>query len=232
MARNKTDVGAKFNAPFPTRLRALMDEKEETQESVAQVADKTRQTISQYVNGISEPSYDTLVKIADYFDVSTDYLLGRTEDPNRAPCAVDELGLSAKAIHAIRSCRYISFYEDAMEGLNLLITQGSFLFFASRIKQFCDAVSMDIDLAHSYELLAKVGDDPKFKKLADEAVATEAFRDAFLSNYPQYKNYLDIRVGTRYITAIRRDLEDEFREMLREISNYDKFIASQYKGSV
>ena len=35
--------------------------------------------VSQYIHGISEPGCNTLVKIADYFDVSLDYLLGRTE---------------------------------------------------------------------------------------------------------------------------------------------------------
>ncbi len=32
-----------------------------------------------YENGSAEPSLEKLVKIADYFDVSVDYLLGRTE---------------------------------------------------------------------------------------------------------------------------------------------------------
>ena len=32
-----------------------------------------------YENGTAEPSLENLVKIADYFDISTDYLLGREE---------------------------------------------------------------------------------------------------------------------------------------------------------
>lgn len=43
------------------------------------VTGKTRQTVSQYCNGVSEPGYSTLVKIADHFDVSIDYLLGRQD---------------------------------------------------------------------------------------------------------------------------------------------------------
>lgn len=101
MARNKTTVEKKYNAPFPTALRTLMEERGKTQENIANATGKTRQTVSQYVNGISEPGYDVLVKIADYFDVSLDYLLGRTDDPSRAPCAVDDLGLSLKAIETI-----------------------------------------------------------------------------------------------------------------------------------
>lgn len=101
MARNKTTVVEKYNAPFPSTLRTLMEERGKTQENIARETGKTRQTVSQYVNGISEPGYDVLVKIADYFDVSLDYLLGRTSDPSRDPCAVDDLGLSPKAVDAI-----------------------------------------------------------------------------------------------------------------------------------
>lgn len=39
-------------------------------------------TISRYENMEREADYETLVKIADYFDVSLDYLLGRSDKPN------------------------------------------------------------------------------------------------------------------------------------------------------
>ncbi len=38
--------------------------------------------LSRYESGERKPDYDTLQKIADFFDVSTDYLLGRSENPN------------------------------------------------------------------------------------------------------------------------------------------------------
>lgn len=39
-------------------------------------------SISRYENGTREADYETLIKIADYFNVSLDYLLERTENPN------------------------------------------------------------------------------------------------------------------------------------------------------
>lgn len=76
--RNKT-ISEKYNLPFATNIRNLLGEQNITQDELAQKIGKTRQTVSQYVNGISEPGYETLVKIADFFNVSTDFLLGRTE---------------------------------------------------------------------------------------------------------------------------------------------------------
>lgn len=38
-------------------------------------------TISRYENGIRQADYKTLILFADYFDVSLDYLLGRTDNP-------------------------------------------------------------------------------------------------------------------------------------------------------
>ena len=70
----------KYNSVFATRLRFLFDEKPNvTQAQLSEKIGVTRQTVSQYVNGVSEPGYAALVKIADFFDVSLDYLLGRTE---------------------------------------------------------------------------------------------------------------------------------------------------------
>jgi transcriptional regulator with XRE-family HTH domain len=66
---------------FPARLEWLREKKGHTQKELAQRIGIARTTYSGYANGAREPDLDTLNKIADYFEVSTDYLLGRTDDP-------------------------------------------------------------------------------------------------------------------------------------------------------
>ena len=44
-----------------------------------QIAERSYQSIEY---GKSKPTIENLIKLADYFDVSTDYLLGRTDNPN------------------------------------------------------------------------------------------------------------------------------------------------------
>lgn len=42
----------------------------------------SQNTISRYETGEREPSFAELIKIADYFNVSIDYILDRTDNPN------------------------------------------------------------------------------------------------------------------------------------------------------
>ena len=50
-----------------------------TQRQLAEYLQIAQPSYIRYENGSSEPSLENLVKLADYFDVSVDYLLGRTE---------------------------------------------------------------------------------------------------------------------------------------------------------
>lgn len=125
MSRTKKDVAEMYKSPFPIALRALMSEKPiTTQEKLAEITGKTRQTVSQYVNGISEPGYDTLIKISDYFDVSIDYLLGRTKDRRKAPSVYDQLGLSEKSISTLKLAHkakqaFYNRYEFSCEDVDM-----------------------------------------------------------------------------------------------------------------
>ena len=63
------------------RLQELRKKKGLTQLRLAMELNTSQNTISRYETGAHEPSIAELIKIADYFHVSVDYLLGRTDDP-------------------------------------------------------------------------------------------------------------------------------------------------------
>ncbi len=52
-----------------------------TQLKMAMDLNMSQNTISRYENGQREPGLEELVRIADYFHVSVDYLLQRTDNP-------------------------------------------------------------------------------------------------------------------------------------------------------
>lgn len=64
------------------RLKELRIEKGKTQEQLAKDLGTTDVSISRYEAGAREPKSDILNALADYFGVSTDYLLGRTNERN------------------------------------------------------------------------------------------------------------------------------------------------------
>lgn len=50
-------------------------------EQLGKEIESTRGTIGNFENGNKKPSLDMLIKLAIFFDVSIDYLVGRTDDP-------------------------------------------------------------------------------------------------------------------------------------------------------
>ena len=63
------------------RLKELRKKKGISQLRLATDLNTTQNTISRYETGEREPGIGELIKIADYFNVSVDYLIGRTENP-------------------------------------------------------------------------------------------------------------------------------------------------------
>lgn len=64
---------------FGERLRALRRANDWTQEEISKLLSMVRSTYAYYETGKTSPDYKTLVKIANLFDVTTDYLLGNDE---------------------------------------------------------------------------------------------------------------------------------------------------------
>lgn len=63
---------------FADVLKNIRKEKNITQEELAKVLNMKRTSISGYETGRKEPDFKTLTEIANYFNVSVDYLLGRS----------------------------------------------------------------------------------------------------------------------------------------------------------
>lgn len=67
---------------FGTRLKQLRTEHKLTQEELGKKINVSKASISLYEKNLRDPSKDSLVTLANFFNVSTDYLLGNTIDRN------------------------------------------------------------------------------------------------------------------------------------------------------
>lgn len=62
---------------FPGRLRKLRERRRMNQKALGECCGVSKNTVARWERGEREPAMCSLIKIADFFEVSTDYLLGR-----------------------------------------------------------------------------------------------------------------------------------------------------------
>jgi len=70
-------------ATFPNRLKELRKSKGITQKLMSEFLGMREQAYQMYEYGKREPNHETTIKLANYFEVSTDYLLGVSDNPQR-----------------------------------------------------------------------------------------------------------------------------------------------------
>ena len=75
---------------FPTRLKKLRESRRIYQREIAEALGVTTRAYQFYESGRSEPKIKTLIAIADYYRVSIDYLVGRTDVPDLNTARAEE----------------------------------------------------------------------------------------------------------------------------------------------
>lgn len=66
---------------FGQRIRKLREKRKITQKALALILNVSESAIGMYERGEREPNFETVEKMAIFFAVSFDYLLGRTDNP-------------------------------------------------------------------------------------------------------------------------------------------------------
>jgi len=72
-------------ATFGERLKLLRQSKNITQGEIAKIFNTTERGYRNYEINKSTPNYETLIALANYFNVSLDFLCGRSETKERLP---------------------------------------------------------------------------------------------------------------------------------------------------
>ena len=91
------------------RILSLRKASGMSQKDLADILFVNQTAVSQWERGATFPGYDFLKKMADYFDVTTDYILGRSDDQTppheKKPAIEDDNGRSDETKLALRSIR-------------------------------------------------------------------------------------------------------------------------------
>lgn len=115
------NINAKNYSGLPQRLRFLRGQKKISQYELADAVGISRGVVGNYEVGARQPDYQTLCLFADYYEVSTDYLLGQTDIPVRltSPGSINAIaGLIAK----LEGLTYgeLSALESSLENRELI----------------------------------------------------------------------------------------------------------------
>lgn len=129
------DVAEKMNTPLAQRLNILITDGNALKDFLG----CSIQAVNQYKLGISRPSLENLCKIADFYGVSTDYLLGRTDPENstadeKLKMISEYTGLSNQAILRLDSISTTVAYGKRT--LNDLIAHPKFYEFISYMSTY------------------------------------------------------------------------------------------------
>lgn len=68
---------------YQKRIRDLREDSDKTQQEIADYLGTSQTMYARYERGANELPLRHLVRLADLYNVSTDYILGRTNDPRR-----------------------------------------------------------------------------------------------------------------------------------------------------
>lgn len=96
------------------RLRTLRKEQQLTMKDFGAKFNLAESTISGYENGTRKPDLDTVDKLATFFDVSTDYLIGRTDYPKllKLPAGKDVHEQQTAFEEFIKNTEHGIFFRD------------------------------------------------------------------------------------------------------------------------
>lgn len=180
---------------FGNRLKTLRLSKDMTQEELGCLLGKTKNSISQYETGKREPDLETLMIISEYFNVTLDYLLGKTENPHHGDSDYEfgiMVGLKIKTLMNLKGISEKDFEDKFMRYQSTEF--GYFDFSHVESGEYSFGISIIKDIAKffdsSVDYLIGITDDPAPKDSANHDQASTDIliitRPITLDDWPEF----------------------------------------------
>lgn len=151
-----------MNHSFPRIITLLRKEKGLSQKSAAQQLGISQALLSHYEKGVRECGLDFVVRIADFYDVSTDYLLGRTPNRHNQPLSL-ALGPdvpTAQAVSPLLASRQrvidslVVIYDLLDRGKNRAVSQEAVTFLSCAIYRIVRQLAAHLPTSREAEIFA------------------------------------------------------------------------------
>jgi transcriptional regulator with XRE-family HTH domain len=106
----------------PKNLRMLIDHTGKTQKVIACELGITQQRLNNYVNGLREPDSKMLELLADYFNVTIDYLVGRGDHKKQKPEPDDAAQKNQEELNAKKQALYERILRYDQQTIEAMLT--------------------------------------------------------------------------------------------------------------
>lgn len=143
---------------FGARLLLLRKEKGVSQADVAEYIGLTVAAYQNYENGRREAGYDTISKLADFYGVTTDYLLGREPQPD------DPIKMLSRKLN-------LNLYEKAIVTAYLAMGTKSRTDLVKMVQNVADAIKNGTEskkYTYTIQVAARGGDPPHSMEITQE----------------------------------------------------------------
>lgn len=201
------------------RIEELRKGRKITQEELAKRIGISKSQLSRIENGDTKTlSSNLLIRLADEFDVSTDYILGRSNVQSRRNYDVSSLGLSEKAIQQLVTKRV------NVQVVNCLLEHKTFPYLTRLIyTYFADITARGIQssndvLQFGYNLLSNM-------ELADPKQKAERNRDLMAIRSQMHKpNDADLEEIKKVFLSILKDVKKDLNEQSEKQAAADREV--------
>ncbi|WP_164170215.1 helix-turn-helix domain-containing protein [Ruminococcus flavefaciens] len=150
---------------FCNILNKLFGYSGESQEEVANKLGTTRQTFGNWLAGRNQPDYETLIAIAKYYNVSTDYLLGlsKVKSPdNKVQTACEVTGLSEEAIEKLNNCYNNKATPEFTETISDIISCDSFFEMIEELWRYGETLLQTEYIENVSETIQEISNNRKY----------------------------------------------------------------------
>ncbi len=203
----KTNRGRKpkntdYNSVFAQRFRDLIKDNNLTLPELAEHLNTTRQSIGQWKNGDTVPNIIMLKTIAEYFNVSADYLIGIESGKTHESTNIREkIKLNDKSIEVLQALPELCAFTPS-EILNVLICNEKFKSLLDWLSTMCSTYSITPTTM-------------EWKICEYEALNT--FRDIMLGMQRQYKNTVTERINAFNTNDEKETFKSELKKYARNM---------------
>jgi transcriptional regulator with XRE-family HTH domain len=210
------------------RIMTLRDECGESQDDVAKGIGESRETIRNWEVGTRKVKAESIVKLAKYFGVSSDYLLGlsdtkSTDESVKIACETTKLSEQAIKYITLFSCQ--SNGKETIEGLNMLLEDPTLYQalalipkVANKMKVFRSSQHRNYDFGD--EERKRIIDDlpEKVQWVMEDSLAAKDLTEELVEAHPELDGKVSVLCGHKEMRFQMQELVNSFTEVLEGVT--------------